>query len=255
VRFLSFKKIGHLKFDPLFNRLEATENKECADTLSAYLARWRDRTEKIVVKASAKNLARVGRVREALNPIYLIVHSLLTKKEISEQEIREVSRPERIKQYLSLLEQNEIVQRTKVGYTYGNAFTSIFADVEEQKPKDFDETVKESVIAYIIKNNYAVIREVFRVSRLEPYVHMDNCYYQPALIAGKLLYQKEETLIRRYNSTYSTVSPLQLRPILNELAQVDALTTEGGYFLGTTKLFAEMQGMQTEAPDFTSLVA
>jgi hypothetical protein len=255
IRFLSFRNLGHLRFTRDFRVTERTSNEECAEVLRAYLAKWRERTERIVVEASARNLARVGRMREALNPIYVIVHNLLTDNEISRTEIAAFRRPQRSRQYLSLLEQNEIVRKTDTGYTYGNAFASIQTGVKEKNPKNYIEAMKESVIAHIVKQNYSVLREVFRVSRLEPYVHMDNCYYEPALQAGKLLYQKENTLIERYNRVYPRVSPLELKPILHELAEVDTLTKEGDYFYGTGELFAEMQQMQSELPEFASLVA
>lgn len=255
IRFLSFKSLGHLRFTQDFRVIERTSNEECAELLSAHLAKWRKRTEKIVVEASADNLARVGRMREVLHPIEVIVHSLLDDDTISQVEIAQWRRPERSKQYLSLLEQSEVVQRTETGYTYGNAFTSIQKRVRQQNPEDYYDAVVESVIAYIIKRNYSVLRQVFQVSRLEPIVHMDNCYYEPTLQAEKLLYKKEQTLVDRYNSIYPRVSRAELKPVLHELVRVDTLTKEGEYFYGKNNLFTEMQQMQNALPEFASLVA
>lgn len=255
IRFLSFKGLGHLRFTQDFRVTEHRSNEECAELLSAYLAKWRERTERIVVEASARNFARVGRMREVLHPIDVIVHSLLDNDAISQAEIAGLRRPERSKQYLSLLEQGEVVQRTATGYTYGNAFTSIQKRVKEENPKDYYDAVVEGVIAYIIEHNYSVLRQVFRVSRLEPLVHMDSCYYAPALQAEKLLYQKEETLVERYNQFYPRVSSNELKPVLHELVRVDSLTREGNYFYGTSDLFTEMQRKQSEVQEFASLVA
>ncbi len=255
IRFVSFKKIGQLRLDSNFRPVaDITTSEECAETLRDFLARWRDRTERIVLQASARNLARVGRLREAINPISVIVYNLLTKNEITFAEIAEFRRPEKTKQYLSLLEQNEIVQKTNTGYTYGNAFTSIVKQVKEKAVKGF-ENEEEAVMAYIIEQNYSVLREVFRISRLEPFVHMDTCYYQPALQAGQLIYQKEKSLTTRYNSTYPPIAPGELGPVINELVRVDTLRREGPYLVGVPDLFARMQRIQTELPEFASLIA
>lgn len=255
IRFLSFKGLGHVRFTQDFRVTERTPNEECADLLSGHLAKWRKRTERIVMEASADNLARVGKLREVLHPIEVIVCSLIDPGEISQAEVSEWRRPERSKQYLSLLEQNEVVRRTETGYAYGNAFTSIQKRVEEQKPEDYYDAIVESVIAYIIKRNYSVLRQVFQVSRLEPIVHMDNCYYEPALQAEKLLYKKEGTLVDRYNSIYPRISRAELKPALHELVRIEMLTKEGEYFYGKNNLFAEMQQMQSALPEFASLVA
>ena len=256
IRFLTFKGLGHLRFTQDFRVIErTTQNEECADLLSAHLARWRKRTERIVTQASADNLARVGKLREILHPIEVIVSSLVDPGEISIAEISEWRRPKRSKQYLSLLEQNEIVQRTETGYTYGNTFTSIQKRVAEENPKDHYDAIVESVIAHVIRHNYPVLRQVFQLSRLEPLVHMDNCYYEPALQAEKLLYKKEGTLVDRYNSIYPRVSRAELKPALHELVRIGTLTKEGEYFYGKNNLFVEMQQMQSAIPESASLLA
>ena len=258
VRFLSFKKLGHLRFSENFRISEdSTNDDQCADHLHGYLGKLRERTERIIVEVSAPNLARSERMRDFLNPIYVIVFNLITEPddEITQADIAKFRRPRKTKQYLSLLEQSEIVQKTKTGYTYGNMFTKILEKVKAQNPKDYVAAMNESIMGYIIKQNYSVLREVFRLSRLEPVIHMDNCYYEQTLKAGKLVYQGTETLIDRYNQTYPRMSPKELKPVLHELLEINTLTQEGNYFYGKPPLFADMQQLQSELSEFAVLVA
>ena len=258
VRFLSFKKLGHLRFSENFRISEnSTNDDQCAGLLHSYLGKLRERTERIVVEVSAPNLARSERMRDFLNPIYVIVYNLITEpdNEITQADIAKFRRPRKTKQYLSLLEQSEIVQKTQSGYTYGNMFTSILKKVKAQNPKDYVAAMNESVMGYIIKQNYSVLREVFRLSRLEPVIHMDNCYYEPTLKAGKLVYQGSDTLIDRYNQVYPRMSPQELKPVLHELVEINTLTQEGNYFYGQAPLFADMQQLQGELSEFAALVA
>jgi hypothetical protein len=258
IRFLSFKKLGHLRFSENFRVPEGnTTNEECAGLLHDYLGKWRERAEKIVVEATAPNLARSERMRDALNPIYVLVYNLITEPEteITQVDIARFRRPRKTRQYLSLLEQSGIVHKTQSGYSYGNMFTAIVKKVKEQNPKDYVAAMTESVIAYIIRQNYPVIREVFRVSRLEPVVHMDSCYYEQTLKAGKLVYQEMNKLIDRYNQVYPRMSPKELKPVLHELVEINTLTQDDDYFYGVPPLFAEMQQMQNEVPEFAALIA
>jgi predicted transcriptional regulator len=244
IRLLTFKGIGHLQFDSKLRPLDATSREDCAKHLDLHLEKWKERTERIVVEATAQNLARVGRIREALHPMYVIVHRIATKGKITRDEIEEMRRPERKLAYVNLLSQDGIIRPTDDGYTYGNTYVSLLKKIDT--PTDVDK-VMETVVAFEMEQNYSVIREIFRVNRLDPFVHMDACYYRPSLEAGKLLHFRQETLISIYNSIYNPFSPAELELVIHELERTGIFhTTPDGFKVGSQDALDLMQQKKAE---------
>lgn len=244
IRLLTFKRVGHLQFDNRLRPVETTSREDCSKRLDLYLEKWKERTERIVVEATARNLARVGRIREALHPMYVIIHRIATKGKITLDEIEAMRRPERKLAYVSLLDHDGIIRPTDDGYTYGNTYVSLLKKIDN--PQDVDK-VMETVVAYEMEQNYSVIREVFRVNRLDPFVHMDACYYRPSLEAERLLHFRQETLISRYNSTYHPFSPPELELVIHELEKTGVFhTTPDGFKVGSQDAFDIMQQKRAE---------
>lgn len=54
---------------------------------------------------------------------------------------------------------------------------------------------------------------------------------------------------------YPRVEPKELKPVLREFVEIEALTQEGKYFYGVPTLFAQMQRMQGEIPELAVLIA
>lgn len=245
IRFLSVGRVGQLEFDHNYVPIEVTSREECDKTLDLHLTRWRERTERIVVESTARNIARIGRVREALNPMFVLIHSLAKNQKISFSEIEEMRRPAKKQEYASLLEHDGIMRQIDGGYTYGNAFVSILNNLDASSRTDVDK-IKEAVVAYVIEQNYSVIREVFRVNRLDPFTHLESCYYEPSIQADKLLHRKKSTLFSRYNSLYPPFSPNELDPILYDLVKAGSLQeVKPDIFLGVEDAFGKMQQKST----------
>jgi hypothetical protein len=257
IRFLPLGEVGRITFDRNFSIKETSSRAELAGNVLAGLKKWVERSERIVVTASAKNLARVGIVREALNPIYLITYHLFGEDKITDPQIAGLRRPRKIRQYMSFLQELNLVQRTDNGFKIGDAFVSLRdgAKSEGGKSTEIENRFQESVIAFVLAKRYHTLRQVFHVSRLETYVHADNSYYKPSIEADKLLYQTESSLINRFNTMYGFVSPLRLRPVLDELVTVDAIHREKELFVGVNDLFQEMKQIGTEIPTAVSMIA
>jgi hypothetical protein len=254
IRFLSVGRVGHLEFDRNYIPTKVTTREECDNALELHLTRWRERTERIVVESTASSIARIGRVREALHPMFVLVHSLAKNEKISFSEIEEMRRPAKKQEYASLLKHDDIMRQIDDGYTYGDTFVSILSKLDPSSRKDADK-IKEAVVAYVIEQNYSVIREVFRVNRLDPYTHLESCYYEPSIQANKLLHQKKSTLFSRYNSLYPPFSPNELDLILYDLVKVGSLReVSPDIFLGVEDAFDRMQKKST-MEEFVPLAA
>lgn len=93
---------------------------------------------------------------------------------------------------------------------------------------------------------YPVLKEVFQLRQFETLVHLDSCYYRPALEAKKILYQRAESLFNRYLTTYVHRPKIELPVVLLELWNSQALNRKGEYYFANEELFEEMLEMSEE---------
>jgi len=95
-------------------------------------------------------------------------------------------------------------------------------------------------MAYVLKECYPTLREVFHIRQFETLVHLDSCYYRPALEAETVLYQKAESLFSRFMTDYRFRPRIELRHVLHELRDSRALLCKGSYYYANEELFREM---------------
>lgn len=257
IRCLPIGQVGSLLFDSNFKVKKFTSRDSCGKRIASGLNKLVRRSERIVVQASARRLAKVAIIREALNPIYVMTNHLLDHPSITSEELRGLARPKKFRQYLSLLEEIALVERKEDVFVQGTAFSALEgqANKEGGTRTEQEELFEELLIAYILSKRYDTIREVFHISRMQTYVHADNSYYQGSLEAQKLLHQSEVSLFSRYNTLYGFKSPLRLRPVLKELVKVGAINHDGTHYIGVTELFDEMQIIKKQTPIVDSMIA
>lgn len=247
LKFLSLERLGTIRFSEDLKPLGkvSTTKEECIKTLNSFLMMWQDRAEKIVVRASSDQLARISETQWVLAPIREVVSNLLQKEMISNEEIEVARDTKGLKKYLRLLEELELVRRIENGYTYGNLFTALRETTEQKGTQEF----QIAVLSHVIKERYSMLREVFGISQLEPFVHIDSSYYKPALEAAKILYSKRESIIRHCNEIYGYRDPLRITYILDELVRAGALRWQAPYYHGDEELFAKMLDMKDKLPE------
>jgi len=234
--FLSLERLGMIQIGENLEVVTATSREACIQNLAFFLNMWRERAERIIVKVSADHFARIDEAQWVLAKVGMIISNLLQKETIFDDEIAFYPQREedKIRLYLKFLESLELVRRTDQGYTYGN----LFAELRRQTGgiQEF----KIAVLSYIIRESYSTLREVFGISQLETFVHVDSCYYRPALEAERLFYWTGDSIIHRYTRTYGRKSPLRLAYILGKLVEVKALEREDKYYFGNQHLFSQM---------------
>lgn len=220
----------------------STSRKECVVTLRTRLRTWEERAEKIVVKTSAFQLANTGISRVFLRPISTILANFLQEETtiIPFEELERLRKTERYFQWIHLLEDLELVRQEEEGYKYGNMFTELrrrFSD---------DQDFITHVIAYVIRERYPVLKEVFNLKQFETLVHLDSSYYTPALEARRIIFQRAESLFNRYLAKYRYKSRIELPIVLLELYNSQALNRKGQLYYANEGLFEEMLKMSEE---------
>ncbi|MGF3573533.1 MAG: hypothetical protein ACQXXG_08975 [Candidatus Bathyarchaeia archaeon] len=246
VRTLLIEDIGTLRLNEDLVVLKncSTSRNECVNILRTRIKTWEERAENIIVKTSAFQLANTSIARVFLHPIITILSNFLQEEEtiISIEELDNLRKTERYSQWIHLLEDLQLVRREKEGYVYGNMFTEIRRQVVDEH-----EFITH-VLAYVLKERYPVLKEVFQLRQFETLVHLDSCYYRPALEAKKILYQRAESIINRYLASYRDRSKMELLGVLFELCDSQALKRRGTYYYANEELFQKMLEMSEEFP-------
>ena len=251
LKFLSINQLGSLRFTEDFKPIDATSREECISNLRMYLNLWRERAERIILAASTDQIARIAETQWVLNPILKVISNLERKEIISDEEVKQVSRTERMKQYLELLETLQLVRRIDGGYTYGNLLTSL----QENRSIKGIEELEVTVLSHILKTSYPVLRDVFHITQIDRFLHVDSCYYTPALEAETILHLKRESITARCNNEYGDKDSLGVGQILDKLVRVKALEYEPPYYHANKGLFSEMLDMKSKLPELVALRA
>ena len=141
--------------------------------------------------------------------------------------------------WLTLLEQIGLVRRIERGYTYGNLFTTM------RSKEDSNETFITKAMAHIIREQYSTLRHVFKITRLETYVHVGNCYYIPSMLAEKPLKRTEESIWEQYSAWYEKkISLMRISHILKEMVDAGSIKFDGKYYTGYNPIFQTMLRMR-----------
>lgn len=243
VGFLDLKDLGTIKLDDNLQIIDATSRKICDEQLSFRLDLWKQQTERIVIIASSDVFAKIEESIHVLNPLELILDQLInTVKDneikILDSEIHEQSKPDRIMQYLELLLELNIVRRVQGGYVHGNTTASLLTKASNPK------NLKTLLLSYVIKQKYSILRQIFGIAQLEPYVHLANAYYSASLDAEKLIHISSSHLYQRYQNFYNKISRWSFDSKLNELVDKGALQYENDYLVGNKEYFGNMLQMK-----------
>jgi len=242
VKFLSLRQLGIIKLGENLQPIEATSREICIQNLSSFLDMWEERAERIIVRASADHFARINEAQWVLAKVGMIVSNLLQKERILEEEIasHHPNEEAKIRRYLKLLEGLDLVRQIDEGYTYGNLFTELRRRITNVQEFNI------AVLSHVIRERYSTLKETFGISQLETFVHVDSCYYRPALEAEELLYWTSDSIIGRYRKLYGRKSPLRVTYVLGQLVNVKALEHEDKYYFGNEGLFSQMLDLKSE---------
>lgn len=251
VRFIPIRGIGKIHFNENLKPLkESTPREECVKTIQTLIEVWRDRTEKIVVQASADYFVRIPEFRHFFTPIEEVVDHLLEHHVIYDDDAmkyRPINKQMRTNQYLKLLEGLNFIRRVDNGYESGEMFLFLLKECET-KGLEEDE-FRNAILSEVIRKRYSALRDVFEISRLQPTIHIDSCIYSPSLDAEELIHLSKQTIARNYKESYGRINPLTLTHILRRLRGVGAISRSENYWSGTEKLLSNMLDIKNEMPE------
>ncbi|SRR5487761_37244 len=244
VKFLTLKDLGEVRLSD-DNIITATPREQLIERLQSRLLQWRERAQEIVLSSSAEELAKLGALKDSIAPIVVVVRYLAGKgrHEITKRQLEGEQRS--MLRWMDFLKQIKLLEPTENGFTY----SSLFATLEKQTAGNGVEEFVNHVVAYIMKNYYSTIRQVFKVWRFETFLHAATCYYAPSIQAGRMLYSKETSLLALYHKWYSrSYSDLRFSSILQELKNQRVLTERDGYWYGSDEIWSRLQPLIQSIP-------
>lgn len=248
IHVLKIDSLGAIYLDKEYKVVKGrtTSREGCIETLKLFFKLWKKRSEEIIVSASANNLVRISRFRHYFDPIDSVLISLWDYGRVHDAEIehaRFTDRRRKMRRYLELLEGLQIIRRSEDGYSPGNVFVS----VRHKQPDE--EKFRDAILSYIIRERYPTLRDVFKLTILEPTIHIDSCIYLPELEVETSIYRVIESIIGDYERYYHRrINPLDLRLILKRLENADAIDREGKHYFGNEQLLKKMIAMKKELP-------
>lgn len=242
LKFLTLRDLGEVKLTD-DNRIEATPREELIERLRSRLQQWQEKAQQIILSSTADELAPFGAFKDSISPIVMWIRYLARKgkNEIAYEQIAREPNPKQTQRWIDFLVQTKLLEPSSNGFTYSNLFLSMEKEVLSD-PKKSKEDFVNHVIAFIMREYYPMIRQVFRVSRFETYLHMTTCYYVPSIQAERLLYRREESLLRLYHKWYSrTYSDTRLSNVLEDLEHQRIVKRVGDYWYGTEEIWAKIK--------------
>ena len=241
IRFLNLRDLGTIEINENLKIIKATSNKKCEYQLTSRIDLWKQHAEKIVIAASSDVFAKIAESIHVLNPLWLVLGEItkLDKKNkilVEGGEIDQQRRPSKIRQYLELLAELDIVRKVDDGYTYGNVYVGLLENDSTKDPRK----LQNILLSHVIKCKYSTLRQVFGITQLEPFVHLANTYYWPSLDAEKLMHTTRSHLYQRFQDYYDKVSSWDFDSKLSELIDNDAIQDKNGYLIGNKDQFDVM---------------
>ncbi len=247
IRVLPLKGLGTICLNENLQFVKdcSVKREESLFLIRSYLEMWKGQVENIIVSASHLQLAKTSPARVFLNPVNMILANFLQREEviISFEELDKTRKRARLERWLSLLEALDLIKKIESGYIYGEMFTALRK--EAQNDREFEILS----MGYILKKSYPMLKEVFHIKQFEPLVHLDSCYYRPALEAEDILHTTAESLFKRFMVEYQYKPHLELRHILHELRDSQALLSKKSYYYANDELFKEMLSLKNQAPE------
>ena len=245
---LKIDTLGSLALDQELHVLKdrTTTRDECIRNLLLFFELWKKRAEEMIVTISSDYLVRISRFRHFFDPIDEIVLALWENQRISDAEIdfaRIGIRRKKIRLYLKLLEGLDLVRKIDNGYQEGNRFVSLREKIKDKRK------FKDDLLSFIIKERYPALRDIFKLTILEPTIHIDSSIYIPEIEVEGPVYRSIESVESEYEFYYGRkINSLDLGLILERLEEAQAIKREGKYYSGNRELLEKMLEIKKQLP-------
>lgn len=218
IKFVKLSSVYEAKFkvdtaglNPLFekNFIHKKINKE--------LIKHQKLVENLILDNIYPNLVKIPLIKNQLSPIYTILLEVITNHNISNDELKKMRKPDRVKRYIKFLEGLEIIkQDNNNNYVQGNIPLGLKETLQKANGV-IDDNLKEEVLAYTfgyaLKEGKKYLLEELKLTAITPFLRIAVFYYSLASQIKSLNKMTRETFF----DTYTTANP-NLRIIPSQLS-------------------------------------
>jgi len=202
------------------------------------------RAENLIIRSGARDLIRIPKIQNGLNPIKEILLS-----------IRELDRVP-VKDILSRKDNREQMQRyvdmlSNLGYTVERDGMLHPGEEMEKFEVAGVKNLREEMLADVVQRGFHYIRDDLRIYIMNPYLELTNAYYLPSLLAEESVQMKAEDIETYYIRWYgrSRRKPMyQIFSNLMEIAGVGLLKRRNDTFEADEKMFETLKNGFVRSP-------
>ena len=202
------------------------------------------RAENLIIRSGARDLIRIPKVQNGLNPIKEILLSLNELDEIPVEDVlsRKTNR-EQMQRYVDMLRGlGYIIERDGMLHPGEELEKFRVAGVED---------LREELLADVVHRGFHYLRDELSIYILNPYLELANSYYLPSLLADEAVLMRAEDIESYYIRWYgrSRRKPMyQIFANLMEIAGAGLLKRTGDLFEADEGFFKTLKGQFTRSP-------
>ncbi len=218
-KYITLKPIGQIQIASTGEVIKFTPKDKMVENIYNMLSTFRANIESMLVKVTAGNLSQLKEALNVFEPMKIVLDKIYYDNKFMLSEISGLTDHERHKyaKYFPLLESLNVIKPIKGGYEATPHCREIQDSVE-----GFEE-FKIKIVEIVLSEKYGTIRQIFNITRFEPFIHVSNSEYQPSIIAEKLLNFSEENLQSIHNEIFGSVNSFQFNKTLRELIHIKVL--------------------------------
>jgi len=255
--FVTFSNLGTVKIDENMEIVNYPSRKEVLKNIDNNMKIYDDRLERIIIKASSSNLIFTPTIQHFLNPLRRILSTILLTGKIASDDIDVFTKSDRMYEWIYLLEQSDIVKKTKRGYEYSSMWTMLLDESNNirtnfilklektsQLPRDKETITLNLIMSYILEEHFSYIRKVMRLKGISRILNINNIYYRPCINSEKILNFKPTSILYEYNRRYNNLQFPLISSTITELMSVGLLNYKDGLLNGSDTHLDEMMKLE-----------
>src|SRR3989344_2743192 len=155
--------------------------------------------ENIILDEIYPKLIEISLIKNNLRMIYVILAGVVANKIFTQREIDRFPKRERLKKYISFLEQYGIIRKNKEGdYVAGNIPIELHNAL---KNKDENEVLRYT-FGYVLKDGRKYLKDELNLHMLDTFISIATTYYYLSARVGKLIELNTSYILNKKGSMY-----------------------------------------------------
>ena len=195
--------------------------------------------ENIILDEIYPNLIEVSLIRNNLRMIYLILAGITANKVFTRKEINKFPKKERLKRYVSSLEQYGIIRSNQNGdYVEGNIPIQLHKALKDKNELE----VLKYTFGYVLKDGRKYLKDELNLHMLDTFISIATTYYYLSARIGELIKMNNETFFNEFGEMYEkNINQSKFVGYLTELNSSLILNKKGEMYFGNNEILERVK--------------